>query len=137
MAVKLGNAVFLLILVVQPALATEDSIAILPPAIHLTGDAARQEILVERIRDGQYVGEVGDGVILSSSDENVVVIEAGTVRPIGNGRAEIRAEAEGSRVSAQVVVDGLERPHRWSFRNHVLSVMAKASCSPSGCPAGR
>jgi hypothetical protein len=111
----------------------KDSIAIIPNSIKLTGKEARQQLIVERVRDGQFTGVVTNGIIFTSSDTNVVQIRDGLVIPVNNGSASIRVKAGKQTASAQVTVEGTDKPFEWTFRNHVQPVLAKNGCSAGAC----
>ena len=68
-----------------------------------------------------------------SSDPKIVLVEAGVLKPVGNGQAKVTAKAGGRTAQAMVRVAGLDQPFTWSFRNHVESVMAKSGCSSGPC----
>ena len=70
-----------------------EQLAILPSDIVLTGPEAQQKLLVERIRDGQFVGQVINQIEFSSSDPAVVRIEKGVAMPVKNGAATIVVKA--------------------------------------------
>ncbi|MGH7138797.1 MAG: DUF1549 domain-containing protein, partial [Pirellulales bacterium] len=92
-----------------------------------------QTLLVEESRGGQYVGQVAEGVTFESSNPQVVAIEDGVARPVGNGHTTITGNVGGRSATAAVTVSDMEKPFRWSFRNHVESVLAKAGCSSGAC----
>jgi hypothetical protein len=122
------------IFVVQPPshAQTGASLAIVPGQITLAGSEARQRLLVEEMLNGQAVGQIADAVF-TSSDEQVVEVEDGVAFPRGNGRASITAKAGGRTATAEVTVTDFDQPHRWNFRNHVLSVFTKVGCNSGSC----
>src|SRR6185312_4605942 len=111
----------------------DETLVLLPAEIKLSGAEARQTLVVEQSRDGRFVGQLTEGVALESSDPKVVKIEAGEARPVGNGEATVTAKLGDRTATAKVTVDRMEQPFRWSFRNHVESVLAKAGCSSGAC----
>jgi hypothetical protein len=123
---------FLCCLVVHPLQAAE-SITILPGKFKLSGTAARQLLLVERFKDQLFLGQVTNGIVFSSSDTNVLKIEAGVALPLKNGAATIRARVGRQTAVAEVSVEQMDQPFEWSFRNHVQPVLAKAGCSAGAC----
>lgn len=114
-------------------LRADEGLALLPGEIKLTGSQAYQSLLVEESRNGQYVGQVVEGLTFESSNPQVVAIEDGVARPVGNGQATITAKIGARSSTAAVTVAGMDQPFRWSFRNHVESVLAKAGCSSGAC----
>ena len=116
-----------------PSLGAEEALVVLPGEIKLTGTQAYQELLVEESRGGHFVEQLSDGVIYESSNPQVVAIDDGVARPVGNGQATITVKAGERSATATVTVTDMEKPFRWSFRNHVESVLAKAGCSSGAC----
>ncbi len=80
---------------IAPACAA-DSITVLPAEIALRGVEARQQLLVERSRDDQFVGQVAAETQFTSSNPQVVAIESGVLKPLANGEATITATAAGA-----------------------------------------
>ncbi|MFN7923747.1 MAG: DUF1549 domain-containing protein [Bryobacteraceae bacterium] len=70
----------------------------------------------------------------SSSNPGVATVDAnGLVTPVANGEATITAKSASGSASATVRVKGVERPFRWSFRNHVIPVLTKTGCNQGAC----
>ncbi|HEX7448109.1 MAG TPA: DUF1549 and DUF1553 domain-containing protein [Pirellulales bacterium] len=116
-----------------PTLRADDTLVLLPAEIKLAGPQAFQTLLVEQSLGGRYVGQMRDGVTFESSNPQVVAIEEGVARPVGNGEAIITAKLGDRTATAKVTASNLDKPFRWSFRNHVESVLAKAGCSSGAC----
>lgn len=125
--------VAIILLSAVEGLAAAESLAILPAEFKLIGPEARQRILVQATADGRVVGQVSDGVALSSSDAKVVKIEDGFAVPVGNGKATLTAKVGDRSATATVTVEKFEQPHSWSFRNHVQSVLSKSGCNMGAC----
>lgn len=115
------------------SLRAADEIVILPGDFTLSGTAARQRLLLERSTGSEFTGQVREGVEFESSDSNVVRIEDGTAVPAGNGQATITARVGELSASAEVTVVAYDESHRWSFRNHVQSVLSKTGCNSGAC----
>lgn len=117
--------------------AADDSTAlvILPSEVSLAGPKYRQQVLVERKRGGDFVGQVADGLTWESSDRTVADITNGIIVPVGNGKAiiTVRLTSGGESASVPVHVTNMDRPFSWSFRNHVQSVLAKTGCNSGAC----
>ncbi|GDY09879.1 S-layer protein [Planctomycetia bacterium] len=109
------------------------SLVVLPAEFTLSGSEARQRILVQATTDGRVVGQVADGVTMTTSDEKVVKIKEGFVVPVGNGQATITAKVGNQTATATVTVEKFEQPHSWSFRNHVQPVLSKSGCNMGSC----
>ncbi len=80
----------------SPALSAED-LVVLPSDVSLVGPEARQILVVEQRREGQFVGQVAADVTFESSDPKVVQIESGVLKPVGNGQAIVWAKVGGAR----------------------------------------
>jgi hypothetical protein len=106
-----------------------ETVQILPAKIVLHGQSAHQRLVVEKNQDKQFTGELTN-VVFVSSNPKVVKVENGVAIPVGNGKAKI--SVKGAR-SAEVVVESMDKPFEWSFRNHVQPVLAKAGCSSGAC----
>src|SRR5579872_4134546 len=93
-------AVLILVLtaLANPATAAapgKDSIELIPRKITLRGLDARERLLVEIVKDGQYRGQLTNGIDLQSSNARVVKIEDGVAIPIGHGSATISVSRGG------------------------------------------
>lgn len=111
----------------------EDGLAILPAKISLHSAEARQQILVEETRDGRFVGQINEELEFSSSDPKVLTIKEGVAIPVGNGTATLTAKTKRGTATAQVLVEGVDKPFEWSFRNHVQPVLMRTGCSTGAC----
>lgn len=110
-----------------------EALTLLPGDFTLTGPAAYQALIVERIDDGKSVGQVAEGLTFVSSDPKVVKIDAGVAYPVGNGQATVTARAGAAEAAARVRVVRIGEPHVWSFRNQVQPILAKAGCNGGAC----
>jgi hypothetical protein len=111
----------------------DDSLTILPKTVSLTGPHARQQLLVEELKDGKLFGQVTQGVTFDSSDLKVVRVKNGVAFPVGNGEAILTAKSGNRTASVSVKVDQQESKIGWSFRNHVQSILAKTGCNSGAC----
>ncbi len=116
------------------SLRAEDSLTILPSEITLSGSEARQQLVIERSRNGRYVGQVDPkDLVIESPNPQVVRVGNGIAVPVGNGEAVVTAKAGSQVANVRIKVQGMEAPHRWSFRNHVQSVFSKTGCNSGPC----
>ncbi len=106
---------------------------VLPAKFKLSGPAARQPLIIEQLRNHQVTWQITNEIHFQTSDAKVLVIENGIAQPRGNGTATITARAGKNTARVNVVVEGMEKPFEWSFRNHVQPVLAKAGCSAGAC----
>jgi len=110
-----------------------DHLAILPKVIVLHGPEAREQLILEKTGDNQFVGQVTNDIEFASSDTNIVRIENGEAVPIKNGTATITAKSGKESASVQIKVEAMDKQFDWSFRNHVQPVLAKNGCSSGAC----
>ena len=108
-------------------------ISILPGDFTLTGPAARQALVVERLRDSKAAGEMTDGFTIASGDDSVVKVEAGIALPVGDGSTTITAKAGDHSATVKVTVRGTKTDIAPSFRNNVQPILAAAGCSSGAC----
>ncbi|MBB75538.1 MAG: S-layer protein [Planctomycetaceae bacterium] len=114
-----------------------DGIAVFPGTIKLSTPRAQQRLVVERMVDGQYLGQVSEGIEWISHDPQIVTIENQHAVPRANGRTRIEARWQGHAVTAEVIIDGQHQPFVWNFRNHVESVLSKTGCNSGACHGAR
>lgn len=109
-------------------------IQLLPAVARLDGPKARQRFLVEAHDGHAFVGDRTGEARFTVGDPKVAAVSAdGTVTPVGNGLTEVSATIDGQVARANISVENFERPTRWSFQNHVLSVLTKAGCNSGAC----
>ncbi|WDQ14660.1 DUF1553 domain-containing protein [Rhodopirellula sp. P2] len=111
----------------------ESSIVLLPQQITLSHAGDLQRVSVAEWTDGN-AGAAIDGVIVESSDPNIVKVVGQTLQAVSAGMAVVTATTEnGETNSVEVTVSGTGKPHSWSFRNDVQSVLAKQGCNMGAC----
>ena len=126
------SALTLLALFVSTLSVRAESLVVIPAEVHLTGPEAQQYLLAERVLNGRMIGQA-EMPEWSSSDEKVVAVEGGVLTPRSNGIATVHVKAGGLSATAKVTVSDFDKPHSWSFRNHVLAVFAKSGCNSGAC----
>ena len=115
------------------ATASGDGLAVLPAKFTLAGPRARQSLIVQHERNGEFTGRVTSRMVFGTDNPNVVTIKNGVAIPTGNGTATITAIAGGRAATAQVTVKDFHKSQPWSFRNHVQSVLSKSGCNSGAC----
>jgi Protein of unknown function (DUF1553)/Protein of unknown function (DUF1549) len=113
--------------------ARASQLTIIPSTITLHGPESRQQLILEKTRDNQFIGQVTNDVQFVSSDTNIVRIEKGDAIPVKNGTVTVTAKSGKESASVQINVEAMDRPFDWSFRNHVQPVLAKNGCSSGAC----
>ena len=109
------------------------SLVILPPKFSFSTTEARQRLVADRVRDGQHVGQVFEGLTLTSDNPDVMKVEDGFAIPVANGKTTLSARIGNEVATAEVTVTGQDEPFQWSFRNHVESIFSKAGCNSGAC----
>src|SRR5438046_6955880 len=81
---KIAKVLLLLaaLLIVPPATIAAEQLALISTNTVLTGAEARQHLVLEKIRDGQFVGQITNEVDFISSNPAVVRIEKGDAVPV-------------------------------------------------------
>lgn len=128
-AIRLLSLCFILF----PGLAAAAVLSILPSSITLHGPESRQQLILEKVRDNQFIGQLTNDIQFVSSDPNIVRIEKNEAIPVTNGTATISAKFGKQSASVQIAVEAMDKPFEWSFRNHVQPVLAKNGCSAGAC----
>ena len=113
---------------------TSADLAILPQAIVLRGQGSRQQLIVETVGAGSYIGSrTGTSAFASSNPDVATVDAAGVVVAVGDGRALITARDGALAASTVVEVDRASAPYPLTFRNHVVPVLTRAGCNSGPC----
>jgi len=112
-------------------------IAILPAEISLSSVEDRQRLVVQRLDGDRFLGQVHEGLTLTSSDAKIVRVEDGVAIPVADGVAQITAKVGEQSAQVAVRVTGQQEPFEWSFRNHVESVLSKSGCNGGACHGAR
>jgi hypothetical protein len=112
----------------------ETTYALIPATSTLSGRNSNQQLLLENVADGHFVGDKTQHASYSSSDAAVATVDnAGTVRPVANGQAVITAAIGGQSATAEIVVERMGEDAHRSFRNDVQPVLAKIGCNTGAC----
>ncbi len=111
----------------------DESVALSPSEIVLTGKDTRPRVLVQATSGTQMFGQVTQGIEWTSSDDKVATIADGVIVAAGDGRATITAKIGDRTATAKVTVEKFDEPRVWSFRNHVQPVLSKSGCNMGAC----
>ena len=105
-----------------------------PADISLTGAKAGQQLLVVEEEKGQAIAERRGGIVFSSSNPKVAVIEEGRVRAVGDGEAIVTARsADGKQAEAKVRVAKAGAGDAPSFRNQIIPILTRVGCNSGAC----
>ena len=134
---NIARPLLAVIAVLVSNVAAQAEIELIPGVVKLSTTQARQQLVVQEKESGEYLGQVTEGLEFGSSDESVVKVIDGRAVPVGNGAAMVTVKSEAGESQAEVHVTGQEKEFRWSFRNHVESVLSKAGCNSGACHGAR
>src|SRR5258708_5742789 len=104
-----------------------------PSEMPLTGPHAFQRLLVADESGDAVVADLTDKATFASADTAVATVDAGVVRPVGDGETTITATVEGRSATAKVKVAKTKEPADESFRNHVIPMLTKIGCNSGAC----
>lgn len=127
--------ILLLWLIVTEAAAASE-LEIYPSAVRLHNLEARQRIVVQH-KDGIVKGQITDGLKLEVENPKVAIVEDGVIKPVMDGATHLIATAGERTARIPITVTGQKNEFRWSFRNHVESVLSKAGCNGGACHGAR
>jgi Protein of unknown function (DUF1553)/Protein of unknown function (DUF1549) len=113
--------------------ASAADLKILPHDITLTGPHASQRLLIAAEEGGAVTGDQTVQATFTSANPAVAVVDAGTVRPVGDGETTITATVDGKQANAKVKVVRAKETIDWSFRNHVIPMMTRIGCNSGAC----
>jgi hypothetical protein len=112
----------------------DSSYTLIPATSTLIGRHSSQQLLMEGVADGCFIGDKTHQATFAISDPAVAAVDdAGMVRPIADGQAIITATVDGQLATAAVVVERMGEDASRSFRNDVQPVLAKIGCNTGAC----
>jgi Protein of unknown function (DUF1553)/Protein of unknown function (DUF1549) len=110
-----------------------DDLQLMPSAFTLDHSHAIQKLAAVNASENS-IGAMVANVKFESDNPEIAKIVNDQVHPVANGETTIRANSpDGRQSTAMVKVTGVDKPHRWSFRNDVQSVLAKQGCNMGAC----
>lgn len=104
-----------------------------PSSIALHTVEATQRVIVQSAEGDVVTGQVQSGLELTVEDPQVATVDEGIVRGVADGRTHLVVKVGEQQQRIPVVVSGQQEEFRWSFRNHVESVLSKAGCNGGAC----
>lgn len=113
---------------------------VFPQEVSLVGAKDQAQIVVTGFDDLEMPRDWTRLATITCSDPNVVQVEQGVVRSVGNGAAEIVVQAGSLQHRIPVVVQQFEVPQRIEFENDVLVALSKQNCNSGAChgsPSGK
>lgn len=106
---------------------------LLPSNVSLHGPRARQQLILHQKGERELGQQIVTEFVLKSSDESVVKVDGRYLYPVANGDADIIAHWSGQQTRTSVAVTGMQDPHEWEFRRHVLPILSKVGCNTGAC----
>ncbi|OYP36848.1 DUF1549 domain-containing protein [Rhodopirellula sp. MGV] len=111
-----------------------ENFKVLPSEIQLRGASAIQHFTVVQSENGSIGASVaGELISIKIDDDGVVNVSDGVAQAIRNGQTTMHVTIGEQTIDVPVSVVEADQPTRWSFRNDVQSVLAKAGCSMGAC----
>ncbi len=111
-----------------------------PQRIQLAGPREWSQVVVTGYDEKEVPRDwTRDGSIVSSN-ESVVKVERGQVRPVGNGSAELSIDLGPLKYKIPVEVTDFDAPKPVAFENEVLVALSKQGCNSGAChgsPSGK
>ena len=107
-----------------------------PPSVRLQHPKASQRIVVQ-YQEEVVAGQVIEGLKLEIENPSVAILEGEFVKPLMDGETHLVASFDNLTKRIPIKVSGQGQKFRWSFRNHVESVLSKAGCNGGACHGAR
>ena len=107
-----------------------------PPSVRLQHPKASQRIVVQ-YQEEVVAGQVIEGLKLEIENPSVAILEGEFVKPLMDGETHLVASFDNLTKRIPIKVSGQGQEFRWSFRNHVESVLSKAGCNGGACHGAR
>ncbi|MCH2600751.1 MAG: DUF1549 and DUF1553 domain-containing protein [Pirellulales bacterium] len=108
-----------------------------PQEIRLHSTEATQTVVVQELQSDRVMTQVLSGVVLRMEHSDIAKVEGNKVYPLKNGETSLIATRGEVSIRVPVKVTGQQQEFRWSFRNHVESVLSKAGCNGGACHGAR
>lgn len=116
------------------------AITAFPAKVDLSGKRGRLQLLVTGEYANQEVRDLTSIAQFTSSNPQVVTVEKGVVKVVGDGAAEIIVKVSSKEAKVPVTVKNAGAAHPVSFKNETLAALSKASCNMGAChgsPSGK
>lgn len=109
-------------------------LSVYPAEAHLTGDHARQSLVVMALEDNGVERDVTSQATFTSSPANVVRMDSRLgVEAIAEGRAILTAAFGGQSSQARLTVSGLATRRPVSFLGDIAPILTERGCTGSNC----
>lgn len=106
-----------------------------PDAFSLLGPDARQQLVVTAETPNEHPNDVTGTVTFKVEPAGIVeFLDAGYMKPVGNGKAVITAEMSGAApATIEVNVESANTPLPINFANEIAPIFTRYGCNSGGC----
>ncbi len=117
----------------DPPAGAPQGLDVYPAQVKLTGPRDRQQLVVVGVwADGRKF-DLTRRAAFTSADAKTVSVEAGVVRPVGDGATIIRVSAGGATITIPVSAEKAAADVPVSFVREVAPILTRANCNGGGC----
>jgi hypothetical protein len=110
------------------------SISVQPSAIVITHQRHPHALQVLGVTADGYSMDLRTQAKFTSADPKIALIDSqGWVRPVGNGKTQVRVTAAGVTKTVAISVQLPAREPVISFRHEVMPVLSRGACNAGGC----
>lgn len=104
-------------------------------AVMLNGPDARQQLLVTAQTPNEHDRDVTGEAVFTVQPEGVIeFLDAGFIKPVGDGKATIKAEFTGAPpATIDVHVQNATTPLPINFTNEIVPILTRHGCNGGGC----
>ena len=100
----------------------------------LRGPDARQQVIVTgKLANGDLVDLTGATKYEVTPQGVVSIDETGLVKPLADGKAKIKATADGKTTEMEVAVENFVHQQNINFPNQIVPIFTKFGCNSGGC----
>ena len=117
-----------------------ERIEVEPKELQLHSPRERAIVLVTGYFADGLVVDLTQDAQFSPGDVAIADMDAGTVRPKGNGSCEIAVQFGEQKASVPIVVEGFDQPAPISFRTEMVAALTRHGCNAGAChgsPSGK
>ncbi|MCA9044115.1 MAG: DUF1553 domain-containing protein [Planctomycetaceae bacterium] len=115
------------------AAVAQAEIRVFPEQVQLTGAKARQQLIVQTVVDGELAAQPAEVTWTSDTPDVMTVSAEGVITPVKNGEAKATAKVGDETLAVSVQITGMDQPHAWEFRRHVVPILSKTGCNTGPC----
>jgi hypothetical protein len=110
------------------------AIKVTPGVIRLHGPGATYSLLVDGTRaDVRLIDLTREARFRSSKPAVAAVTDAGIIRGVADGSADVHVQVGGHKQTVSVRVEGTALPRRLHFENDIIPLFGRYGCNAAGC----